>query len=163
VKLWQCNATNQNQQWKKINVGGGAFRLQKRNAAGFSIDGGAGGANDQNLRLQRSNNNNWNQHWLFSSVQVRSTFNKNIEVNENIIGNKLFPNPVENILNVAIGEEIISDGKITIANSQGVTVMTKKMQSNNASLEVGHLASGIYFIQITNVNTIIFVKKFIKK
>jgi len=33
-------ANNQNQQWKKVSVGGGAHRLYKRNATACNINGG---------------------------------------------------------------------------------------------------------------------------
>jgi len=40
VRLWVTNPNNFNQQWRKISITGNTFRLQKRNAPNFSIDGG---------------------------------------------------------------------------------------------------------------------------
>ena len=65
VHLWTCSTNNQNQHWRKINVGGGNYVLQKRNAPNFAIDGGRGGRKDQNVYLWRMNTSNQNQHWNF--------------------------------------------------------------------------------------------------
>lgn len=67
VVLWTCNSSNQNQHWLKIKMVSGTelYRLQKRNAPGYSIDGQGGGARRQKLHLWGSNNNNTNQHWDF--------------------------------------------------------------------------------------------------
>jgi len=42
VHLWTCSAGNLNQSWRKVPAGGGTFRLIKRNAQGFTLDGGGG-------------------------------------------------------------------------------------------------------------------------
>jgi len=54
----------------RVNGGGGPatppasfVHIRKRNALGFALDGGGGGANDQNVKLWASNTNNQNQHW----------------------------------------------------------------------------------------------------
>lgn len=65
VYLWQCSSNNQNQHWKKIDVGNGNYVLQKRNAPDFAIDGNRGGARNQNVYLWRMNTSNQNQHWSF--------------------------------------------------------------------------------------------------
>ena len=66
VTLENCNATDINQQWLKINVGGGHYLLQKR-GTGFSLDAGDGGATDQNVFLSATNGGNQNQHWRFDA------------------------------------------------------------------------------------------------
>ena len=68
VFLWECRDNNQNQHWLKVNVGGDYYRLEKRNASGYSLDGNRGGADGQSIYLWSSNNGNQNQHWLFKSV-----------------------------------------------------------------------------------------------
>ena len=46
-------------------MGGGAYRLEKRNASSYSIDGNGGSSNGQNVHMWSNNNNNQNQHWVF--------------------------------------------------------------------------------------------------
>ena len=65
VFLWLCSNNNQNQHWKKVNVGGGNYLLEKRNAPDYAIDGGRGGANNQNVYLWNRSTTNQNQHWRF--------------------------------------------------------------------------------------------------
>ncbi|NMH89833.1 RICIN domain-containing protein [Flavivirga algicola] len=44
--------------------GGSTFiHMKKRNASGYALDGGNGGANNQNVKLWASNTNNQNQQW----------------------------------------------------------------------------------------------------
>ena len=38
--------------------------MKKRNASGFAIDGGNGGADRQNVYLWSSDDSNKNQHWV---------------------------------------------------------------------------------------------------
>jgi len=51
VRLWTCNDDNDSQQWLKEELGGRAFRLSKRNALGFAIDGGNRGRNGQKIKM----------------------------------------------------------------------------------------------------------------
>jgi len=71
VYLWACATNNHNQHWLKVSVGQGNYRLEKRNAPGFSIDGNNGGENAQSIYLWESNNNNRNQHWSFNVVEEK--------------------------------------------------------------------------------------------
>ena len=71
VVLYECNATNQNQHWLKVKIGSkvnglNSWRLQKRNASGYSIDGGRGASRGQGIYLWDSNDDNQNQQWLFA-------------------------------------------------------------------------------------------------
>ncbi len=45
------------------NSNGAFVHMKKRNASGYALDGGSGGANNQNIKLWSSNTNNQNQHW----------------------------------------------------------------------------------------------------
>ncbi|TRX62026.1 family 16 glycosylhydrolase [Fulvivirga sp. M361] len=111
VYLWSCQNNNQNQHWRKVNLGGGKFRLEKRNASGFSIDGNAGGANNQNLYLWSSSNGNPNQQWSFTNVGTANarlagaelpnpaTVDESLD-KENLI---IYPNPLtEGKLNLSV-------------------------------------------------------------
>ena len=65
VVMQVCDAGNLNQQWDKIAVSNGSFRLEKRNT-NFSIDGNVGGAKGQDVYLWSSASGNVNQQWRFS-------------------------------------------------------------------------------------------------
>jgi len=64
VVLQVCNANNQNQQWDKIGLSNGTFRLEKRNT-NFSIDGNNGAERGQDIYLWNSSDSNVNQQWRF--------------------------------------------------------------------------------------------------
>lgn len=63
VYLWSTNASNQNQQWIKVDKGNGFYQLQKANSTGYSIDGGSTNANGANVELWRSTSGSQNLHW----------------------------------------------------------------------------------------------------
>jgi hypothetical protein len=59
---------------------------------------------------------------------------------------KVYPNPSNNIFNVAID----SDAKIEIIDMLGKQIMGKRIQSGNSQLDLSNFASGIYLMKITN-------------
>ncbi|MEO1230793.1 MAG: polysaccharide lyase family 7 protein [Myxococcota bacterium] len=67
ILLEPCSTNNHNQHWRKVKVFNGTeiYRLEKRNAPGFSIDGNGGAANQQGIYLWNSNSSNVNQQWDF--------------------------------------------------------------------------------------------------
>lgn len=67
VTLETCDEDNQDQHWKKVKVYNGTeiYRMEKRNAPGFSIDGNGGASRRQAIYLWDSNSNNVNQQWEF--------------------------------------------------------------------------------------------------
>lgn len=72
---------------------------------------------------------------------------------------KLFPNPATNVLNIIAKESI---DKVSIFNTLGQEVLSRNPNSENASIEVGSLQSGIYVVKtITNGQS--SVSRFVKK
>jgi len=61
------NLTHANLQWKEIDRGGGYFSYERLNS-NHSIDGGVGGANNQNVHVWLTSENNYNQQWKKVSV-----------------------------------------------------------------------------------------------
>ena len=79
----------------------------------------------------------------------------------------LFPNPVENILNISnIPESFQNSDKITINIYQTNMALIDEISLNytggNILVDVQHFASGIYFIELVSTNNRI-ISKFIKK
>ena len=71
--------------------------------------------------------------------------------NEHIaIEGNIYPNPVTNTLNI---ENINGINNINILNNIGVSVFTKNNISlTKYSVDVNHLKSGVYYIQISSLN-----------
>ena len=72
---------------------------------------------------------------------------------------KLYPNPVNDKL---IIENDISIESIKIMDIQGKEVLYKKMQNTDSIIELGHLNTGLYFLEI-KTNTKKLYKKIFKK
>jgi phosphoribosyl-AMP cyclohydrolase len=73
---------------------------------------------------------------------------------------KLYPNPVNDILNLSFDNEITT---VTIYNLVGQEVITKAVNSNETSIEVAGLAAGTYLVKLTTAEGITIDKKIIKK
>ena len=76
---------------------------------------------------------------------------QNLGTVENVFSNgiKLYPNPVNTHLNIAISDEIGLPNQFTIYNSLGQIVDSKKIAStNDLSVNTALYSSGVYFIKI---------------
>lgn len=83
-----------------------------------------------------------------------------LDITENLIKTtKIFPNPVNNILNVE-GNSTIQ--KIEIYNILGQKVFQKRVNSKSVILDVSTYASGHYFLKIQDSNSEFQMFKFIK-
>ena len=65
------------QQWQKIDVGGGHYKLKKRNA-NYAMDGGNGGSKGQNVKLNNSSSSSQNLQWSITEVAGASPRSKTV-------------------------------------------------------------------------------------
>ncbi|OFX59629.1 MAG: hypothetical protein A2066_14080 [Bacteroidetes bacterium GWB2_41_8] len=72
----------------------------------------------------------------------------------------LFPNPVENILNLKV-EEVSFKDTYSIFNLQGALISRNTINSNLTQIDVSNLPSGIYIVNVEN-GTQSYKSKFIK-
>ncbi|GAA4761241.1 MULTISPECIES: T9SS-dependent choice-of-anchor J family protein [Flavobacterium] len=79
----------------------------------------------------------------FSPVPLLST-NEN-----NFIGLKYYPNPVDNILNIENNSVISS---VEILSVTGQSLFIKSFLTNNITIDTNNFAHGVYFIKITSEN-----------
>ncbi len=73
--------------------------------------------------------------------------------NEDFVLNevKLYPNPVNDVLNITFDNEIKS---VSMYNLLGQEVMTKSVNSNDTSLNISDLKSGTYLVKVTSNNEV---------
>lgn len=99
-------------------------------------------------------------NYVLSDMSISSLYNNNTlstsDFNENNLKVAMYPNPVNDILNIDIENEIKS---VEIYNIQG----QKVIQSNVKQIETFSLNSGIYMVRIEDVNGGIATQKLIKK
>ena len=72
------------------------------------------------------------------------------------------PNPVSDVLNIKLKGESKRSNFVEIVNLAGQTVLTKKTESDEVSVNVSSLSPGIYIVQ-TTVYGVLRKQKFIKK
>ena len=70
----------------------------------------------------------------------------------------MYPNPASNVLNIK--GDFDSNESITIYNMLGQTIYTKRLTSNDESIDIASLAKGIYNVYF---NTAKVSYKFIKE
>jgi hypothetical protein len=86
-------------------------------------------------------------------VQAGLTGDFNITEDKNII---VYPNPVKNTLFIS---GVMPDIKISIINSQGITVLSNSLSKNQ--IDVSGLKEGTYTIKFEN-NANVTLKRFVK-
>lgn len=91
-----------------------------------------------------------------------ATITSTLSVNEFDISDsiKIFPNPVENNLNVKLASNLGSEPSFMVHNVLGQTISKGKL--SNSNINVSRLQTGMYFLQITAEGKK-GVKQFIKK
>lgn len=79
---------------------------------------------------------------------------------------KLFPNPANEVLNLAYGGEISGKVQIEIRDIQGRISVLQTTAANaikSTQININHLKSGIYFLKVYTERAVIVNQKFIKK
>ena len=117
----------------------------------------------QNIRLRFRAHNNGSDvltySWFIDNVKVVAT-DTITSVNEiTYLDTKMYPNPVDNMLNISSEEEI---QHICIYNVLSVKVMEMTINNKEAVLDLSKLESGMYLIEILGKNEK-SIKTFIKK
>ncbi|TLX78268.1 T9SS type A sorting domain-containing protein [Labilibacter sediminis] len=152
VKLVTCKSDDQNQHWKKVHVENDFYRLEKRNASGFSIAGGPGGANNQNVKLWSTGNYNQSQQWKFVSVSTTKSANLNTITSEETISNNSFsvyPNPANEFVTISINSE--NTVELNIYDSTGRKVFSRSNLSSSISIPTSEIGGkGIYLVKINS-------------
>jgi Leucine-rich repeat (LRR) protein len=99
------------------------------------------------IKAKQAGNNEYNATEKVVSITVtKSTAIDNLSV----IGAKIYPNPVNDILNI----ELPTTGsyRVTVFNSTGDIVTQKTTQSVNTTIDMSVYNSGIYIIKVTTGN-----------
>lgn len=127
-------------------------------------------ANDVNFYLGKSiqNGNSFNgsvddlkiYNYPLTQTEITNLYNNNTlstsDFNENNLKVAMYPNPVNDVLNIEIENEIKS---VEIYNIQG----QKVLQSSNKQIETNSLNSGIYMVRVEDVNGAVATQKLMKK
>ena len=98
-------------------------------------------------------------------ILINCSFNDRLEnlihqLDNNVM---IYPNPAEEELNVKIQGDI-NVKIVQVLNSMGAIVLVKDINTyGEIKFDISRIASGIYFVRITDVNNKVYVKKLIIK
>ena len=99
-----------------------------------------------------SGNNGNSDIWV---VKLSSFLGLEETSNNNLVS--LFPNPVTNVLNLKL-ENNIEINTYTISNIEGKIIDQGLLNENNTAINVEQLSKGVYFIKVNDNNSIKFIK-----
>jgi hypothetical protein len=86
-----------------------------------------------------------------------------VSINENDLQKsivKIYPNPTQDIITF---EALQSDSEVRLFNIMGQQVHSFKAKNNKEQVSISHLASGMYLVQIRNVDGEIYTAKIVKE
>jgi len=76
-------------------------------------------------------------------------------ISDKKIGAKIYPNPVQSILHVAFNSTGTTQKIVSLFNASGQSVLMKQTTESAMQIDVKGLASGTYFIRISNANGVL--------
>ena len=85
----------------------------------------------------------------------------NIDETNSLSSFKLYPNPVENTLNIELEDMKVS--KLFIYNVSGITVYSTENISGNISVNVSNYVEGSYFVKIITDENVEITNRFVKE
>ena len=99
------------------------------------------------------------------TVTINDDNDNSLSVDTNKLDNNevvLYPNPVITKLNYKLGNRTTFFGSVSVVDIYGRIIKNKKISTNEGEISVANLASGIYFIKITDTNGKEFINEFLK-
>jgi hypothetical protein len=81
---------------------------------------------------------------------IVDTINRKIETSDNSFEIIIYPNPLQNVLNINIkGNLPKGKNKVEIFSLSGVSIYSGEIQNNENQLDFSQFSSGIYFLTLT--------------
>jgi Secretion system C-terminal sorting domain/Bacterial pre-peptidase C-terminal domain len=74
----------------------------------------------------------------------------------------VYPNPVSDVLNIALSSEVSANSSFVMMDAKGVVVMQQKFIRNPQAVDISKLTNGVYLVKINNGGKVI-TEKFIKQ
>lgn len=123
-------------------ISAGDYHAMVKNGDGFIR------ATGSNVTGQLGNGTNVNKNALTSiSCYPTVLSNEDFTINEL----KVYPNPVKDVINFSFHKEITT---VSIYNLIGQEVITKSLNSNQASIDITGLSAGTYMVKVTSNNKV---------
>ena len=102
---------------------------------------------------------NSNRH-IYSNFQY---FQSDVEKINSLIEVKIFPNPVEEILNIDIQNKNLTEPVVQIINITGQKVYESALTDKHTTIDISFIAKGIYILRIQTRDNKIMNYKILKE
>ncbi|AUP78531.1 heparin lyase I family protein [Flavivirga eckloniae] len=136
------------------------------------IDRNGNGNNPMHLWVSQSGNSN--QNWRLIATNSSKSLNDKTEIADPSISTEpepesidqekfmIFPNPVNDAITIRINSNPNTNAKIYLYNNIGSLIKTEPLESDDQSLKLNGLSSGIYILEVVNGSNT-YRQKIIKK
>ena len=114
------------------------------------------GVTNQDVKASKEIWRFFSKYNLATLTSVNDLENEKLEV-------VVYPNPANEIINVASRASAAEPQKTSIVNLLGEEVLTETLITNNSTLKTDNLKSGVYFVTLTNQYGKSITKKIIKE
>ncbi|KAA1242980.1 carbohydrate-binding protein [Aquimarina sp. RZ0] len=114
------------------------------------------------IRIVGSSDTTW--QWNLDKIILSTGSSRDSGINDSktsIV--TIFPNPVNNLLNIKYDGEISKQTSINVYDKLGRTILSNTFKNQELSIQVESLSPGMYFIKIRNNNELISQQSFIKQ
>ncbi len=148
-------------QWSEV-----CFDLTKNSEEGVKAPAAGNKYTQFILGFDLSNTPTVNQIYYFDDVVLRDVSTNSAVSDTNDFTVTIYPNPVDDNLNVVINSPNASNATIVISDSFGRTLVTQNLKTESGNsivpIDVSHLASGVYTLSFNsegNFKTLKFIKE----
>ncbi|UII23444.1 family 43 glycosylhydrolase [Fulvivirga ligni] len=149
VRLWSW-LNNNCQKWELLDRGSGYYSMRSV-ATGKCLDvNGISTADGANVIQYDCISGNYNQQFRFESTSA-SLLAKQGAVEAEIKLNEVYPNPVDDYLNIKLSDRIDGVTSFEIIDSSGKVWLKDSFKGQQYQIQTDRLPSGIYILNYENV------------
>ena len=100
----------------------------------------------------------------FEEAQERGLITNELDISENEEAIAIYPNPIKNNLHIDVLGELSDEYQLYIRSINGSLLMSETGKINQTVIDVSHLESGLYILEMKNLRTSeLYVNKIIKE
>lgn len=148
VATW-TDANDNHKKWKITKNGTGVFSIKPMHCISSALDRAAGAIN-ANVQIWDFNSGNNNQKWKIISLGNREKPDE--KVTDPI---SVYPNPSTNSITI---QGVEANDILIIYDLMGKIIKQTKSTSNNESLIISDIASGVYILSVFGKSKVQFIK-----
>jgi hypothetical protein len=98
--------------------------------------------------------------FVVDDIKITASGSGTASTVENAMNVNVYPNPAEDVLNIAME---MNGASVSVISMDGKVVASQVMNGTTATVDVANLVSGVYFYEVTAENGLVIRNSFVKK